>query len=105
MKKILITTLAVLILSLFGLNYAMNLAFAQEAAAQDPAVTDTCLTSMKKYFDGEDGISGANKEFRTDIENHFKNKSSTSSLLGAGVQRYERYKLDAAAEFNKVAFA
>ncbi|HBB02321.1 MAG: hypothetical protein US89_C0011G0017 [Candidatus Peregrinibacteria bacterium GW2011_GWF2_38_29] len=107
MKKIIITILAALIISLFGLNHAMNFAFAQDAPAQDPAqdpaVADTCLVGMKKYFDGEDGESGANKSFRDDIEANFKNKSANSSLLGLSVQRYERYKLDAAAEYAKFA--
>ncbi|MFA6550191.1 MAG: hypothetical protein WCT36_02445 [Candidatus Gracilibacteria bacterium] len=103
MKKIIITISAVLIISIFGLNYAMNFAFAQDAPAQDPAqdtaITDTCLVGMKKYFDGEDGESGENKKFRNDIEANFKNKASNSSLLGPSVQRYEKYKQDAAAAY------
>jgi uncharacterized membrane protein len=52
----------------------------------DTVVDQVCTYEMTKFGDPEF------EKYRTFMEDHFKNKSTTSSLMEKGLQRYEQFK-------------
>ena len=61
---------------------------ADSKKAIDAKVASGCLTALTAYADPEF------EKYKIFMENNFKNKSSTSSLLDLGVKRYDLFKAD-----------
>lgn len=60
----------------------------------DAQVVNGCVTALTAFADP------LFEKYKIFMEDNFKNKSSTSSLLDLGVQRYDRFKTDISAKFN-----
>ncbi len=55
---------------------------------------EVCVYELTKFADPEF------EKYRTFMEDNFKNKSRTSSLLEAGIQKYEKFKTDIRAKLE-----
>lgn len=62
----------------------------------DAQVANACVTELTKFGDPEF------EKYREFMENNFKNKSNTSSLLDLGMQRYELFKTDIANKYQQL---
>jgi hypothetical protein len=62
----------------------------------DPLVAQKCQEELARFADPEF------ENYKTFMEDNFKNKSSTSSLLDLGIARYDKFKGDIYGKFNQL---
>lgn len=62
----------------------------------DAQVANKCVTDLTAYADPEF------EKYKIFMEDNFKNKSTTSSLLDLGVQRYDLFKTNVADKLNQL---
>lgn len=64
------------------------------AGVANIATSNHCQIEMTKFGDEEF------EKYKTFMENNFKNKSNTTSLMDLGMQRYEKFKVDIRAKLE-----
>ena len=86
-KTKIIISLILIIVSIVLLLVSTNLLALAETNDTTPTAAQ-CTTEMRSF------IKQKSTEFRTYLEQHFKNKSTNSSLFQLALQRFNKYKMD-----------